>query len=117
MLRIAGGRVFAPLLRSALCGHMSDDDYANAQRQALAHAEDEREFPGVQWRGQTMTHRRWLQLDEARARLRQRDRWRCGRCKSSLTCSAKPSPLPPRRLLLRSSRKGLRRCLFSGNLS
>jgi amidase len=63
-------RVFAPLLRSALCGHMSDEDYARAQRFAQDHPEDAREFPGVQWRGQTMTHRRWLQLDEARARLR-----------------------------------------------
>ncbi|MBL0147458.1 MAG: amidase [Ideonella sp.] len=63
-------RVFVPLLRSALCGHLSDAEYANALSNALKHPEDEREFPGAHWRGQTMSHRRWLQLDEARARLR-----------------------------------------------
>jgi len=63
-------RVFVPLLRSALCGHLPDADFAQAQRNAQPFAEDEREFPGAHWRGQTMSHRRWLQLDEARARLR-----------------------------------------------
>lgn len=63
-------RVFVPLLRSALCGHLSDAEFAQALQSAQAHPEDAREFPGAQWRGQTMTHRRWLQLDEARARLR-----------------------------------------------
>jgi amidase len=62
--------VFVPLLRSALCGHLPDADFAQAQRNAQPFAEDEREFPGAHWRGQTMSHRRWLQLDEARARLR-----------------------------------------------
>ena len=64
-------RVFIPLLRSALSGHMSDDEYAHALAQAAAYPEDAREFPGAQWRGFTLSHRRWLQLDEDRARLRQ----------------------------------------------
>jgi len=63
-------RVYIPLLRSALVGHMSDADFAAALERAAPFAEDERAFPGAQWRGQTMTHRRWLQLDEARIRLR-----------------------------------------------
>ena len=63
-------RVYLPMLRAAMCGHLSDADFAVALRNGTDVAEDALAFPGAHWRAQTMNHRRWLQLDDARWRLR-----------------------------------------------
>ena len=64
-------RVYIGLLRSALVGHMSDADFerALAQREQSA-GTDPLQFPAVQWRSLTMSHRDWLVLDEQRWALR-----------------------------------------------
>lgn len=66
----AAWEVSIPLLRGALCGHMSDEEFAFAQQQAQASPGPRSEFPLAQWHGFTQTHRDWLRADERRAVLR-----------------------------------------------
>lgn len=76
-------QVYIALLRGALCGHLSDADFAHAQAQARALAEagaDPDEYPLIHWRALTQTRRDWLRMDERRAVLRRRwaaffERW------------------------------------------
>ena len=60
-----------PLLRSALSGNLSDEDFAAAQQAAALANGPLTEIPAAHWRALTMTHRDWLRLEERRSALRQ----------------------------------------------
>jgi amidase len=66
----AAWQLYIPLVRSALAGHLSDDEYAHALAQASAAGGAATEMPRAHWRGQSLSHREWLQLDEHRHGLR-----------------------------------------------
>jgi amidase len=68
----AAWRAYVPLLRGALCAHLSDDDFQAAAERA-ADGGDPFEFPTVQWRSLTQSHRDWLRVDEQR--WTQRRQW------------------------------------------
>jgi amidase len=73
-------QTYVPLVRSALSGHLSDDEYVQALAHAAAQPAGSHEFPAMHWRGQTLAHRDWLRLDEVRSRLRRQwaeffERW------------------------------------------
>ena len=58
------------LLRAAT-GAMSDDAvYAQALERARAFAPDDQSYPAWHFRGNTLSHRAWVQIDETRAKLR-----------------------------------------------
>jgi len=62
--------VYMHLLRSATGAHLGDDEYAAACEQAANHPRGGRDFVGWHWRGNTLSHREWVQYDERRATLR-----------------------------------------------
>ncbi|MCE2689056.1 MAG: amidase [Rubrivivax sp.] len=64
-------RLYIPLVRSALAGHMSEAEFADALQRAEAGPGGPTDFPRLHWRSLTMTHRDWLRLDEERHALRQ----------------------------------------------
>jgi amidase len=64
-------RLYIPLVRSALAGHLSDGEWADALQRAEAGPGGPLDFPRLHWRSLTMSHREWLQLDEQRSALRQ----------------------------------------------
>ena len=71
---------YVPLVRSAVSAHLSEDEYAQALAHAAAQAAGSTEFPAMHWRGLTLAHRDWVQLDEVRSRLRRQwaaffERW------------------------------------------
>lgn len=66
----AAWEVAIPMLRGALCGHLSDAEFANACEQAARAGGDPHEFPAAHWRALTQTHRDWLRTDEKRAAMR-----------------------------------------------
>ena len=76
-------RVYIPLLRGALCGHLDDAFMETAReqaRQALAAGCSPHEFPAAHWLGLTQSRRDWLRWDERRAVLRRQwasffERW------------------------------------------
>lgn len=63
-------RVYVKLVRSALVGHLSEAEYNAALERAAACSGSELEFPALQWKSQTMSHREWLLLDEERHAMR-----------------------------------------------
>jgi hypothetical protein len=64
-------RLYIPLVRSALAGHLSEAEWADALQRAEAGPGGPLDFPRLHWRSLTMSHREWLQLDEQRSALRQ----------------------------------------------
>jgi len=73
-------QTYVPLVRSAVSAHLSADEYAQAQAHASAQPTGSTEFPTLHWRGLTLAHRDWVQLDEVRSKLRRQwaaffERW------------------------------------------
>jgi len=73
-------RCALPLLRGALCGHLSDAEFDHARQQAAEAPGSDTVFPAAHWRALTQTHRDWLRTDELRHRLRRQwaaffERW------------------------------------------
>jgi amidase len=64
-------RLYIPLVRSALAGHLSEAEFTDALQRAAAGPGGPADFPRLHWRSLTMTHRDWLRLDEERHALRQ----------------------------------------------
>jgi amidase len=64
-------RLYIPLVRSALAGHMSEAEFADALQRAAASLDGPDDFSRLHWRSLTMTHRDWLRFDEQRSALRQ----------------------------------------------
>jgi amidase len=63
-------QTYVPLVRSAVSAHLSDDEYEQALAQAAAQPAGSIEFPAMHWRGLSLAHRDWVQLDEVRSKLR-----------------------------------------------
>ena len=63
--------VYTLLLRAATGAHYDDAAYAQAQARGAAYAADDPSYPARHFRGNTLSHRDWYQLDERRAVLRQ----------------------------------------------
>jgi amidase len=63
-------RVYIHLLRAATGAAYDDAAYAEAQQRLRAYAPDDDSYPARHFRGNTSSHRRWVQVDETRARLR-----------------------------------------------
>ncbi|MEY4749259.1 MAG: hypothetical protein RIQ60_1473 [Pseudomonadota bacterium] len=63
-------RTYSHLLRAATGAHLSDADWAAAQRQAAALAPGRDDFVAWHWRAVTTSHRDWVHHDETRVRLR-----------------------------------------------
>ena len=59
------------LLRAATGAVYSDAMYARALERAQRFAVDDQSYPAWHFRGNTMSHRTWVQIDEVRAKLRQ----------------------------------------------
>jgi amidase len=73
-------QTYVPLVRSAVSAHLSEDEYQQAQAHAAAQPTGSSEFPAMHWRGLTLAHRDWVQLDEVRSKLRRQwaaffERW------------------------------------------
>ena len=69
----AAWEVAIPMLRGALCGHLSDDEFRQACEQADLAARaggPASEFPAAHWNAQIQTHRDWLRSDEKRSAMR-----------------------------------------------
>ena len=64
-------RIYIHLLRAATGSHDDDAAYATAQARAGQYAVDDPSYPARHFRGNTSSHRAWVQVDEQRARLRQ----------------------------------------------
>jgi amidase len=64
-------RVYVGQLRGALCGQLSEADYAKALQQAALCSGPVSEFPAAHWKGFTQSHRDWLLLEDQRHVLRQ----------------------------------------------
>jgi amidase len=63
--------VYIHLLRAAT-GAMADDaTYARALERTREFAPDDQSYPARHFRGNTLSHRAWVQIDEHRAKLRQ----------------------------------------------
>jgi amidase len=58
------------LLRAATGAVCSDAMYARALERSSAFAPDDQRYPAWHFRGNTMSHRTWVQIDETRAKLR-----------------------------------------------
>ncbi len=58
------------LLRAATGAVYSDAMYARALERASGFAPDDQSYPAWHFRGNTMSHRTWVQIDEQRAKLR-----------------------------------------------
>ena len=69
----AAWRIYMPLVRSALCGHLADDEYDEALAKADPTPGLRDQFPALHWRSLTLSHRDWLLADEERHR--QRRQW------------------------------------------
>ena len=64
-------RTNLPLLRGALVGHFSDEEFEHARQQAAAATGPATEIPAAHWRALVQSHRDWLRHDEQRTVLRQ----------------------------------------------
>jgi amidase len=64
-------RLYIPLVRSALAGHMSEAEFAHALQRAEQGDGSPTQYPRLHWRSLTMSHRDWLRFDEQRSVLRQ----------------------------------------------
>jgi amidase len=58
------------LLRAATGAASGDAVYAQALQRAQAFAPDDQSYPAWHFRGNTLSHRDWVQIDETRAKLR-----------------------------------------------
>ena len=58
------------MLRAATSGRMSDDDFEQALRDAAALPDDDMSYFAQMQRGNSLSHRTWLQLNEKRHRMR-----------------------------------------------
>ncbi len=58
------------LLRAATGAASDDTTYAQALERAGAFAPDDQSYPAWHFRGNTLSHRAWVQIDEVRAKLR-----------------------------------------------
>lgn len=63
--------VYTLLLRAATGALYDDAAYARALERAAGFAADDRSYPARHFRGNTISHRGWVQLDSRRSRLRQ----------------------------------------------
>jgi amidase len=59
------------LLRAATGAASDDAVYAQALERARAFAPDDQSYPAWHFRGNTLSHRAWVQIDDTRAKLRQ----------------------------------------------
>ena len=71
---------YVPLVRAALTGAASDDEYRQALAEAAKWPADSLEFEALHWRGRSLSHRDWLRLNGVRSRLRRQwaaffERW------------------------------------------
>ncbi len=62
--------VYIRLLRAATSGRMADDVHAKAVAEAASFAPDDRSYYAQMQRGNALSHRTWLQLNEKRHRMR-----------------------------------------------
>jgi amidase len=62
--------VYIHLLRAATGAHYDDASYAAAQTRAAYFASDDQSYAARHFRGNTLNHRAWAQIDETRAKLR-----------------------------------------------
>jgi amidase len=62
--------VYIHLLRAATGSHYDDAGYAAALQCARGYAPQDQSYPARHFRGIAFSHRDWVQMDEARARLR-----------------------------------------------
>jgi amidase len=62
--------VYVRLLRSATSARLSDEDWRTALRDAAALPDDDRSYFAQMQRGNALSHRTWLQLNEKRHRMR-----------------------------------------------
>ncbi len=63
--------VYTHLLRAATGSHYDDATYATAQARAATYAPGDRSYAARHFRGNTFSHRDWVQMDARRERLRQ----------------------------------------------
>jgi len=63
--------VYLHLLRAATGSHYDEATYAEAQAVARTLSPDDKSYKARHYRGNTFTHRDWVQMDERRARLSQ----------------------------------------------
>lgn len=63
--------VYTLLLRAATGSHYDDASYAAAQARAASFGPDEQHYAARHFRGNTFSHRDWVQMDARRARLKQ----------------------------------------------
>jgi amidase len=87
-------QTYVPLVRSAVSAHLSEDEYDQARAHAAAQPPGSTEFPAMHWRGLTLAHRDWVQLDEVRSRLRRQwaaffERWDLLICPVATTAAFK----------------------------
>lgn len=61
---------YVPMVRAALVGHATDEEYNLAVTEAAKWPAGSLEFPALHWRGRSLSHRDWLRLEEVRSRLR-----------------------------------------------
>ena len=66
----AAWEVAIPMLRGALCGHLSDEEFVLACEQAARSPGPATEFPAAHWKALTQTHRDWLRTNEQRSAMR-----------------------------------------------
>ena len=64
--------VYLHLLRAATGAYYDDTGYAQAQQRAGQYGPDDRSYPARHFRGNTLSHRAWVQFDARRAALQQR---------------------------------------------
>ncbi len=62
--------VYVRMLRAATSGRMSDEAWRTALRDAAALPDDDRSYFAQMQRGNALSHRTWLQLNEKRHRMR-----------------------------------------------
>ena len=60
---------YVPMVRAALTGAISDDEYRQAVSEAAKWPDGSLAFPALHWRGRCLSHRDWLRLDQVRSRL------------------------------------------------
>jgi amidase len=60
---------YVPMVRAALVGHATAEEYNLAVAEAAKWPAGSLEFPALHWRGRSLRHRDWLRLDEVRSKL------------------------------------------------
>lgn len=61
---------YVPMVRAALVGHASDEEYQQAAAEAAKWPAGSLEFAALHWRGRSLSHRDWLRLEEVRSKLK-----------------------------------------------